>query len=181
MAQKPVAPDVKRAALHSSPPRCAAHLTPVHCWISLFWCITFTWSSETSNRLKRVHFTDLLYTLFVCSGDRTSWGNCLQRRRPIRNRWTGWWPPRRAGAAAQLPLKIPACGCVRVWICVSEDDGGPCYGSEGATANRVPMIRVTDTSSNICSLENSLSHPPFSTKELPACPLLYASPPPTHG
>lgn len=106
------------SAQQSSPLCRAAHLTPIRSWVSLFWCFTFAWSSETLNCLERETFKHryLLYLfLFFCvQGTGLCGANAFHVGGWSETDGRGDDPPRQARSAAQLPLKIPACGCV--WV-----------------------------------------------------------------
>lgn len=125
----------------------------------MFYIYMKLWDFKVPQKRKKrndwflLHF--FLFFLLFRSRYRTLWGDCLPRRGSIRNRWTGWWPPSRRPEQRRnchsKSQRVDVCEC----RFVSEDDRGLCYVSEGATANVVPVIWVTDTPSNICSTEKN--------------------------
>lgn len=154
------------SAQQFSPLRWAAHLTPIQ--VSLFWC--FTSSSETINSLKREKFKHLflLYFFpFLCSRDRTLWGDCLPRRGAIRNRWTGWWPSpagESSGATATQNASVWMCECR--FVC-RRTMGGYVMALRVLRQTRTPWYEWLTLFQHLFHGKLSLSHSRFSTNNLP--------------
>lgn len=173
MAQRPVETDFKLAVLHSSLPRCAVQFIwpPIHSWLSLFWCFTFTWSSETLNCLRREKFKHwflLYFFLFLCSRDKTPWGNCLSTSGANQEQMDGvMTPPGRREQRCNCHSKSP---CVDVCKCRFL-----CRRTTGGYVMALRVLQQTGSlwyewltlRQHLLHGKHSIPHSHFSTNDLP--------------